>query len=179
MNNTYKKASSDYAFNYTEYLVKRENDRKIITVRIAILAFALLLFALTVYLMFGPVKIPQVAVIAVVLIVYVAMVMWSFTNIEYEYLIVSGLMSMDKIVGGKRRRQMVEFKVASAESVLPLKDAKLDGIDVIYGVSSLDAEDAYCIIFRADSGEKMALVFNATEKALEMIRYYNRTCFAK
>ena len=179
MNNSYKKASSDYAFNYTEYLVKRENDKKILLARAGIIAFALLLFAFTLFLMFGPIKIPQVAVIAVVLIIYIAMMMWGFTSIEYEYLIVSGVMSMDKITGGKRRRQMVEFKVASAESVLPLKNAKLDGIDTIYAVSSVDAEDAYSVIFKDDSGEKRALVFNATDKALEMIKYYNRGCFTK
>ena len=179
MNNSYKKASSDYAFNYTEYLVRKEPDKKILGIRIAIIAFAVLLFALTVYLMFGPIKIPQIAVIAVVLIVYVAMMMWSFTNIEYEYLIVSGIMSMDKITGGKRRRQMVEFKVASAESVLPLKNAKLDGIDTIKALSSLDAEDAYCIIFKDEGGDKRALLFNATEKALDMLKYYNRSCFVK
>ncbi len=176
MNNTRIKASSDYAFNYTEHLVKRQLDSKLITARIAIILLATVLFCGVIFLMFGPVKIPHIAVVAVVLIVYVSMLLWGLTSIEYEYLIVSGVMSMDKIIAGKKRRQMVEFKVPSAESILPLKNARLDGIDVIYGVTSPDAEDAYCAIFTSEKGEKRALVFNATKKSLDMLRYYNKNC---
>ncbi len=176
MNNTRIKASSDYAFNYTEHLVKRQLDGKLIAARIAIILFAAVLFGGVIFLMFGPIKIPHVAVVAVVLIVYVSILLWGFTSIEYEYLIVSGVMSMDKIIAGKKRRQMVEFKVSSAEKIIPLKDARLDGADVIYGVTSHDAEDAYCAIFTSEKGEKKALVFNATKKSLDMLRYYNKNC---
>ena len=176
MNNTRIKASSDYAFNYTEHLVKKELDSKLIMARVGIILLSFALFGLVLFLMFGPIKIPSIAVVAVVLIIYLAMVLWSFTNIEYEYLIVSGTMSVDKIISTKKRRQIVEFNVPSAEKILPYKDAKLDGIDVIYGVSSLNAEDAYCAIFTTEKGEKKALVFNATKKALDMLRYYNKNC---
>ena len=63
----------------------------------------------------------------------------------------------------------------------PIQDEYIEKFfaeEVLDLTATLDAEDAYCIIFRADSGDKMALIFNATEKALEMIRYYNRTCFS-
>lgn len=176
MNNTHIKASSDYAFNYTEHLVKRELDKKLVLARIGIILLSFILFCGVIFLMFGPVKIPHIAVVAVVLIVYVAMMLWGFTSIEYEYLIVSGTMSMDKIIAGKKRRQIVEFKVPSAEKILPFKDAKLDGLDVIYGVTSPDAEDAYCAVFTTEKGEKKALVFNATKKSLDMLRYYNKNC---
>lgn len=176
MNNTHIKASSDYAFNYTEHLVKKELDSKLVIARILIVLLTLGLLGGVVFLMFGPIKIPQVAVVAVVLIVYIAIMLWSSTYIEYEYLIASGTMSMDKIISTKKRRKMVEFKIPSAEKILPYKEAKLDGINVIYGVTSPNAEDAYCAIFTTEEGEKKALVFNATKKALEMIRYYNKNC---
>ena len=179
MNNNYIKASSDYAFNYTEHLVQRKLDRKLILARIAIILFSIALFFGVMFLIFGPVKIPHIAVIAVVLIVYVAMTLWGFTSIEYEYLIVSGTMSMDKIISGKKRRQMVEFKVPTAEKIVPYREARLDGITTIFGVTSPDDEDAYCAIFTDESGEKKALVFNATKKSLEMLRYYNKNCVIK
>lgn len=176
MNNTRIKASADYAFNYTEHLVKKETDAKTLLARIGIILLSFALFGLVLFLMFGPIKIPSIAVVAVVLIIYLAMVLWSFTNVEYEYLIVSGTMSMDKIISTKKRRQIVEFKVPTAEKIIPYKDAKLDGVSVIYGVSSPNAEDAYCAIFTTENGEKTALVFNATRKALDMLRYYNKNC---
>lgn len=176
MNNTRIKASSDYAFNYTEHLVKKELDSKLILARVLIILMTLVLFGGVIYLMFGPVKIPHVAVVAVVLIIYAAMQLWGLTSIEYEYLIVSGTMSVDKIISSKKRRQIVEFRVPAAEKILPYKDARLEGVEVIYGVSSVNAEDAYCAVFTTDKGEKKALVFNATRKALEMLRYYNKNC---
>lgn len=102
MNNTRIKASADYAFNCTEHLVKKELDSKLIMARVGIILLAIALFGLVVFLTFGPIKIPSIAVVAVVLIIYLAMVLWSFTNIEYEYLIVSATMSVDKIISAKK-----------------------------------------------------------------------------
>lgn len=179
MNNNYIKASSDYAFNYTEHLVSKKPDKNTVLARIGIIFMTIALFCAVVYFTFGPIKIPQVAVVATVLIVYLAIVLWSFTKIEYEYLIVSGTMSMDKIISARKRKQLIEFNIPSAEKILPYKDAKLDGISVIYGVSSPKDEDAYCAIFNTDKGEKKALVFNATEKALKALYYYNKNCVIK
>lgn len=176
MDNTHIKANSDYAFNYTEHLVKRETDGKLIGARIAIILLSVILFFGVLFLMFGPVKIPHIAVVAVVLICYVAITLWGLTSIEYEYVIASGEMSMDKIIAAKKRKRMAEFKIPEAEQIIPFDEARLDGANVIYGMSSLSADDLYCAIYKSENGERTALVFNATEKALNMLRYYNKAC---
>ncbi len=178
MDNTNVKASSDYAFNYTEHLVKKQADKKTVLARLGIILLTLALFGAVLFFTFGPIKVPQLAIIAIVLIIYVAILLWNMTNIEYEYIIASGEMSMDKIIAEKKRRRMVEFKVPSAEKIAPLSETVLGDARVITAVSSMNAEDAYCAVFNLD-GVKTALIFNATDKALEMLRYYNKSCVIK
>lgn len=173
MNNINIKANSDYSFNYTEHLVQKLPDKKTVMARIGII---LLCAALCIGLFALMFKIPHIAVVAAVLIAYVTMMLWSFTNIEYEYVIASGEMSMDKIISAKRRKRMVEFKIPLAEKIIPYRDAKTDDRNVIFAVSSPKAEDAYCALFTTEKGEKTALVFNATKKSLDMLRYYNKNC---
>lgn len=179
MDNTFKRASSEYAFNYTEHLVKRKADTKLILARVMIIFFALLLLGAVVFLTFGPIKLPHIVVVAILLIAYITKLLWGFTSIEYEYLIVSGSMSMDKIYDGRKRRKMAEFNIREALSIAPLKDTRLEGVKVIFGATSMNDEDVYCAIYTNESGEKEALIFNVHEKALEMLRYYNKSVVIK
>ena len=75
---------------------------------------------------------------------------------------------------------MIEFKVPSAEHIMPYKKALeknlLEGAKVIVGASSLKDDDIWCAVFKNENGEKKALVFNATEKSLKLLRYYNKNC---
>ena len=174
MNNTHIKASSDYAFNYTEYLVKKKADSKIIIQRVAIILVGLILCGGLVFLMFGPVKVPQIGAVALLLIGYVCKVLWSYTKIEYEYLIVSGEMTMDVIYASKKRRKIAEFNLTTAEAILPYADAKLDGMKTIFAATDPCDEDVYCAIYKTESGDREALVFNADERALKMLHYYNK-----
>lgn len=178
MNNNYTKASSDYAFNYTENLVEKKCDSKTVIFRILIVLLGLVLFFGVCFLVFGPVKIPHIAVVAVVLILYVCKVLWGFTKVEYESLIASGELSMDVIYAGKKRRRITEFRIHEAEAILPFADAKLDVIKTTFAVSSPYDEDAYCAIYKTE-GEREALVFNASEKALKMLHYYNKATVIK
>ena len=179
MNNSYIKSSSDYSFNYTEHLVEKKADSKIIIQRVSIILVGLILLGVLVFLMFGPVKIPQIGAVALLLIGYVCKVLWSYTKIEYEYLIVSGDMTMDIIYSGKKRRQIAEFKVPTAEAILPYTEAKLDGVKITFAASSPSDDDVYCAIYKNDNGDKEALVFNADEKALKMLHYYNKATVIK
>ncbi|MBQ7897696.1 MAG: hypothetical protein IJ323_05100 [Clostridia bacterium] len=179
MDNSFKRASSEYAFNYTEHLVKRGADKNIIIGRALIVLLTLILFGAVVFLTFGPIKLPHIVVVAVVLILYIAKLLWGFTSIEYEYLIVSGEMSMDKIYGGRKRVKMTEFNIHDALSIAPLSETRLDGARVIFGATSMKDDDLYCAVYNNADGEKEALIFNVHEKALQMLKYYNKSTVIK
>ncbi|MBE6701121.1 MAG: hypothetical protein E7582_04445 [Ruminococcaceae bacterium] len=174
MDNTFIKASSEYAYTYTEHLTKRKCDGKLLLARVGIVLLTLVLFSVIAFLTVGPVKVPQITVVLVVLVLILAKFLWGFTSIEYEYLIVSGTMSVDKIFDSRKRRQILEIKVSSAESILPLCDAKLEGKKIIFAASSVDDEDAYALIFKDEDKQDCALIFNATKKAVDMLKFYNK-----
>lgn len=176
MNNKYIKASSDYAFNYAEHLVKKKTDRKTVLARIGIIFLALVLSLVIVFITS---KVPYVTAVAITLMAYVIIVLWRQTKIEFEYLIVSGSLTMDKIIALKKRKQIADIKLPEAEAILPYADAKLDGIPVTFAVTTPSAEDAYCIIYKSEGGNKKALVFNTNEKTLKMLKYYNKNCVIK
>lgn len=179
MDNSFKRASSEYAFNYTEHLVKRSADKNIIIGRILIILLCVILFSAVAFLTFGPIKLPHIVVVAVVLILYIAKLLWGFTSIEYEYLIVSGDMSMDKIYGGRKRVKMTEFNIHDALSIAPLSETRLNDAKVIFGATSINDDDVYCAVYNNADGEKEALIFNVHEKALQMLKYYNKSTVIK
>jgi hypothetical protein len=175
MDNTYKKASADYSSNYTEHLVKRKADKNIIIARTLIVALAVILLGGLLIFTF---KFPVYSAVLLLVFLYVIKVLWGLTSIEYEYLLVSGDFSMDKIYSTRKRKHLAEFKVSEAESIKPLSESDTDGAKVIFAATSVKDDDVYCAIYK-ENGVKTALIFNATEKSLQMLRYYNKSTVIK
>lgn len=179
MNNELKKASRDYSFNYAEHLIKRRAEGKLLLGRFAIIALALVLFSILAYFTFGPVKLPHITVVASLLILYVCKLLWGLTSVEYEYLIMSNSLAMDKIYSGKKRRQVTEFTLSDAISIAPLSETKLRDERVLFCATSKNDPDLYCAVYKKESGESEALVFNVNEKTLDMLRYYYKATVIK
>ncbi len=176
MDNTYKKASADYSSNYTEHLVRRKADKNLALARALIIIFAVILLGGLLIFTF---KFPVYSAVLLILILFVIKVLWGLTSIEYEYLIVSGELSMDKIYSSKKRKHLTEFKISEAESIKPYAEASLDGAKVIFAASSVKDEGVYCAVYKDKNGERTALVFNVSEKSLPMLRYYNKATVIK
>ncbi len=177
MDNAYKKASADYSRSYAEYLVERKPDKNIILARagIILLEVILILALLVVVLNYNP----FIGAVALLLILFVGVTLWRKTAIEYEYLIVSGELSMDRINGQRKRKHIAEFDIKTADSIAPLCDTNLDGANVIFAASSLSDEDVYCAVYKDEKGNKTALIFNVYDKALELLHYYNKATVIK
>lgn len=176
MDNSYKKASADYSSNYTEHLVKRKADKKLALARVLIVLFAIILLGALLIFTF---KFPVYSAVLLILILFAIKMLWGLTSIEYEYLIVSGELSMDKIYSTRKRKHLTEFKISEAESIKPYDEASLDGAKVIFAASSVKDEGVYCAVYKDGHGERTALIFNVSEKSLPMLRYYNKATVIK
>lgn len=175
MDNSYKKASADYSSNYTEHLVKRKNDKKLALAKTLIILFAVILLG---GLALFTIKFPVYSAVLLLIVLYVIKVLWGLTSIEYEYILISGELSMDKIYSTRKRKHLTEFKVSEAESITPYSSANLEGAKVIFAATSVNDDDVYCAIYK-ENGVRTALVFNVNEKALQMLRYYNKATVIK
>ncbi|MBE6599778.1 MAG: hypothetical protein E7640_01040 [Ruminococcaceae bacterium] len=135
---------------------------------------ALLALVLGVGMLFLPLF--ALAPIAVWLLVFLT---WRFTDPEYEYSITSGEMTFSIIYGGKTRKKVFEQAVRSMEAVAPLTDMYRDKIldykpqRVFEGASSHESPDAYFALFENGDGERCVYYFEATARALKILRHYN------
>ncbi len=165
--------SSTYEFVVAE---KPEGLRKLTKTlcRIAVLSipigFAILCLAVQLY----PVVILPLSFLGVVLY------FWKLFNVEFEYSLTSGMMTFSRINGGMRRKKLLELHIKELHEVAPYTDeakAHLETLPLVKNhiyVSSMAADDIYYAVFEQDK-ELQVVYFEATEKALHILHYYNGT----
>ena len=108
----------------------------------------------------------------------VVLYFWKIFNCELEYSMTSGIMTFSRIYGGIKRKKVLDLTIKDFRECAPRTpeaDAKLKarGIKRFYSFSSHStAEDQYYALFDQD-GELCVVYFEATEKTLKILRYYN------
>ena len=104
---------------------------------------------------------------------------WKYTNPEYEYSITSGILTFAIIYGGRSRKKVFEQTVKEMDTIAPLSKMYSHKIDeykpsrVYDGSSSHDSPDAYFALFENEDGERCVYYFEATARALKVMRHYN------
>ncbi len=120
---------------------------------------------------------PIIAIVPVLTYILV-LATWRFVSIEYEYCILDGEFRMLKLYGAKSQRELCRVRVSAMKAVAPYTGeykAVTDAIPTercIEAVSSMSAPDIYYATFD-DDGEEYAVFFEATEKTLKVLKYYN------
>ena len=103
---------------------------------------------------------------------------WKLFNCELEYSMTSGIMTFSRIYGGMRRKKVLELFIKDMREIAPRtaeSDAKLRGRDIqkyYMFASHSTADDQYYALFEKD-GQLCVVYFEATEKTLKILRYYN------
>ena len=109
----------------------------------------------------------------------VVLYFWKIFNCELEYSMTSGNMTFSRIYGGIKRKKVLDLVIKDLREIAPRtteSDAKLNArgnIAKYYSFSSHStAEDQYYALFEQD-GQLCVVYFEATEKTLKILRYYN------
>ncbi len=108
----------------------------------------------------------------------VFMYFWKIFNRECEYSMTSGVMTFSYIYGGMRRKKILDLFIKDMREIAPMKDDSMAhinalGVEKDYRfVSSSAADDMYYAIFE-QNGKLCVVYFEATAKALSILRYYN------
>ena len=164
-----------------EYVVEppkggRMRKKKISLILLYVLYCAIWLF----FVMFGGglLLLPLIAIVPLSLWIIIFFT-WRYTNPEYEYSITSGILTYSIIYGNRSRKKCFEQTVKEMEVIAPLSktyDYKIDEYapTVAYdGCSTQDSPDAYFALFENENGEKCVFFFEATARALKILRHYN------
>ena len=111
---------------------------------------------------------------------------WRYTQIEYEYSFFSGTLTVNRILGGRARKKMLEMRIQNFSAIFPANEANQSKIEAfaanntIFAASAADAENLWVALWDdAESGKHCALYFEPNEKAVKILKYYNASAMAK
>ena len=169
--------SNDYSINTIEYMVSKKTNTSTRIKRILFILAAVIVsvavFALTLRYT------PAVGAVVVLIIAYFIKIFWSSTCLEYEYTIVQGELTMDVIIGARKRKTLASFLIRNAESIAPYNGSIPEGAVVIDACIAPDDPATWCALYKDESGVQTALLFSAFDKGLDMMAYYNRSAVSK
>lgn len=166
--------------HYTEYTVEQKSEGKYRTRRL-LLVLAYIVYAIAFFLFFtvGPIRIyPLIALLPVSLWMIVFFT-WRYVSVEHEYTIASGTMTFADIYGGRSRKTMLEVKIKEMSEIAPLTEEarkKCSGAEFTQTynfLSSQSTPDAFYAICNQEGSKKIVIFFEATEKALKIMKFYN------
>ncbi len=163
-------------FNTFEFVVdeRPEGGRKAFKFlgRFGLLTFIAIFVAACLFFKLYPVAILPLMLLGLVLY------FWKIFNCELEYSMTSGMMTFSRIYGGIRRRKVLDVVIKDFRECAPRtpesdERLKARGVAKYYSFSSHStAADQYYALFEQE-GQLCAVYFEATEKTLKILRYYN------
>lgn len=100
---------------------------------------------------------------------------WRYVTVEFAYAFEGRKMTVTYIYNGKKRKVKAAFSVADVKAVAPMR-GRMSTIldyhapDFVLDITSLDGgPDAYYLIAEVQGGQRIALLFDATDKALSIL----------
>ncbi len=155
---------------FMEKIVRKRRDIKdqLITVGIIIAAIVLILLVLN--------FIPQMALFFVVGIGYVAYLLITTRNIEYEYAVTNGELDIDKIIAQRKRKRIFSASCKSFEIVAKVKSSHYtpqykNFKNQINCASSLENDGVYFIALQYNN-EQTIVYFEPAEKMLQSFKTF-------
>lgn len=161
--------------NYAEYLVKR-HGAKLILLKVGIIAFAIVAVALSFFLVLQWVAAAMLPIF--IGIMALCWYLWRFTNIEYEYIIISATVEIHKIYGERIRKKIHEINTRDIEKVAPVyahPEVKDGSYDKVLDISDgKGGDDLFYVIYNGENG-KGIIYLNVIKKTLDVFKYYKST----
>ena len=104
---------------------------------------------------------------------------WRYANVEYEYSISSGVLTISKIYGGRSRKKVMELDLRTVETIIPLNEKQterlLDDYDPQSEVSFLthrESPEAYALLFKEDDS-RAVIYIEVNERMMKTLKLYN------
>jgi hypothetical protein len=165
-------------FNFFEHSVeeKAEGKRRMVKIlgRAALIGIVVAYVAITFII-----KMPMLAIIAMVMLP-VILTLWKRFNCEFKYVIEGANMTFYYVYfASKKPKEILKVVIKDFREIAPrtaVSDAKIEaeGYNKVYMFApSTNSEDQYYGIFE-QNGEKCVVYFQAVEKSLKLLSYYNK-----
>lgn len=102
-----------------------------------------------------------------------------YVDIEEKMDVSGGTLTLSKIMGKRKKKDYIAVKVADLEAINPYRDEYRKEADnynpdvKIECVASMRGKDVYYAYYTDDAGKKVLMFFEATEKALKVMKFLN------
>lgn len=153
--------------SYAEVLVKRRREVKY-------MAIVMTMMILTVGMLVAGLLIEKLLFIPGIVLLFADNFVVQLLSIEYEYLYVSGELSIDRIIGKNKRKNCITADMEKVELIAPEGSGRFDTFGSLKCVekdftSCREGTKVYACIFHTDK-EVWKVRFEPNEKMLELMR---------
>lgn len=158
---------------FTEQIVKRKFNGKDWLICLSASVAAFVLIYISIFILLPLTMMPLIPLLVIAGCIYGIYWVYSFRNLEFEYSVTNGDLTVDKIINKRRRKRVVSFDVREAEEMGKYDANRLAQREVdkrlIASVSDT-GENAWYILARTPKYGRTLLVFSPNEKVLDGIK---------
>ncbi|HIS50728.1 MAG TPA: hypothetical protein IAA80_09520 [Candidatus Gallacutalibacter pullistercoris] len=158
---------------FTEQIVKRKLTGKDWLISLGLVLAASILIYVSIFILLPLTGLPMIPLIVILGSIYGVYWLISSRNLEYEYSVTNGDLTVDKIINKRRRKRMVSFDVRDAEEIGKYDATKLAQRQfdkTLMAAEDETAENTWYIMARTPKYGRMVLVFTPNEKVLDGIK---------
>lgn len=156
---------------YCEYIVKRKMSS------MALLARFVAIVLSTVVTLIGLMVVQIYGLIVGFFLIWLDIIIFRQTDIEYEYQFISGDLDIDVIYGRSKRKRARKFDMRTIEVLAPLNSDKLQythnnsGIKVLDFSSGYIDRPKYAFVIPSNEEGTLKVVFEPSENLIDAIKY--------
>ncbi len=154
--------------SFAEHMVKKHPDSRDTGMRFGIIAGAIILSVITVFLCF----LTGIWLILIITIgiIYLAYYLFTNTNVEYEYAVTNGEMDVDKIIARRKRKSLIsiDFRHCEAFGLYTEDVPDMENATLVL-CSDNSGEGAYYADVNDDDLGQVRVVFTPDDKMIETI----------
>lgn len=113
-----------------------------------------------------------------ILLAYVAYMVWSYTSLEYEYSFLNGELTIDKIMGQRKRKFVASYDIKEAEVVAPAFSDQVVRASMNASIKDFSSGskngNLYAMIINNANG-KTKVIFEPNEKIIDAMYHVRPT----
>ena len=163
--------------NYAEYTVEQKPEGKYLVRRILMIVFYVAFSGVWLGVLVGVLKLWPFGALWPVLLAIIVFFTWRFVAMEHEYVIQSGMITFTEVFGHRTRKKAFEYKIRDMKKIAPTTDeyaAEYADASVTGDFrGSVKSPDSYFFTYGDEGGKKCVVFFEATNKAIKVMRFYN------
>lgn len=106
---------------------------------------------------------------------------WPYFNVEHEYAMIDGNITFSEIFGGRKRKEKFSIRISAFDTVAPYTRDYISEISAYKATVEYNAfssektpNSPYFALFTDSKGRKCVFFFEATNKSLRILKYYNQ-----